>query len=283
MSLVDLFNPSFLMFLGILVLVVALLVVYFESKFREQNHKIASMLSIVSSVAEELNNMRGAINFVGGSINNNNSPNIIELNSSFNSNNNNNNFEQIKRMDLIEVSDDEEEEEDEDLEEEDLEEEDSVEDLEEEDLEEEDLEEEDLEEEEEEDDFVEADLEEVKDIKVLKLSVSGTNINHDEIDELHNDEEIDELHNDDIDFDDNESIVSIDATSIHDNNTIKIANFDLKSISFDTNLEEKNQLNSSEYKKLSANKLKNIAIEKGLTTKSSKLSKQELLSLLKTQ
>jgi hypothetical protein len=274
MSLVDLFNPSFLMFLGILVLVVALLVVYFESKFREQNHKIASMLSIVSSVAEELNNMRGAINLVGGSINNDNSPNIIELNSSFNSNSNNN-FEQIKRMDLIEVSDDEEDEED--LEEEDLEEEDSVEEdsVEEDDLEEDDLEEDDL----------EADLDEVKDIKVLKLSVSGTNINldinHDEIDDLHNDEEIDDLHNDEeIDFDDNESIVSIDATSIHD---IKIANFDLKSISFDTNLEEKSQLNSSEYKKLSANKLKNIAIEKGLTNKSSKLSKQELLSLLKTQ
>jgi hypothetical protein len=278
MSLVDLFNPSFLMFLGILVLVVALLVVYFESKFREQNHKIASMLSIVSSVAEELNNMRGAINLVGGSINNDNSPNIIELNSSFNSNSN---FEQIKRMDLIEVSDDEEDDE-------------SVEDLEEEDLEEEDLEEDSVDEdsideeedsEEEDDDFVEADLEEVKDIKVLKLSVSGTNINldinHEEIDDLHNDEEIDDLHNDEeIEFDDNESIVSIDATSIHD---IKIANFDLKSISFDTNLEEKNQMNSSEYKKLSANKLKNIAIEKGLTTKSSKLSKQELLILLKTQ
>jgi hypothetical protein len=277
MSLVDLFNPSFLMFLGILVLVVALLVVYFESKFREQNHKIASMLSIVSSVAEELNNMRGAINLVGGSINNDNSPNIIELNSSFNSNSN---FEQIKRMDLIEVSDDEEDEED--LEEEDLEEEDSVD----EDLEEEDSEEDSVDESvEEDDDFVEADLEEVKDIKVLKLSVSGTNINldinHEEIDDLHNDEEIDDLHNDEeIDFDDNESIVSIDATSIHD---IKIANFDLKSISFDTNLEEKNQMNSSEYKKLSANKLKNIAIEKGLTNKSSKLSKQELLSLLKTQ
>ena len=54
-SLTDLFNPTFLMFLGILVLVVALLVVYFESKFREQNHKISSMLSLVSSLAEEVN------------------------------------------------------------------------------------------------------------------------------------------------------------------------------------------------------------------------------------
>ena len=54
-SLTDLFNPTFLMFLGILVLVVALLVVYFETKFRDQNHKISSMLSLVSSLAEEVN------------------------------------------------------------------------------------------------------------------------------------------------------------------------------------------------------------------------------------
>ena len=50
-SLTDLFSLPFLMFLGILVLVVALVVVYFESKFREQNHKIASMFSIVSTLA----------------------------------------------------------------------------------------------------------------------------------------------------------------------------------------------------------------------------------------
>jgi hypothetical protein len=41
-SITDLFNPTFLMFLGILVLVAALLVVYLESKMREQNHKISS-------------------------------------------------------------------------------------------------------------------------------------------------------------------------------------------------------------------------------------------------
>jgi len=55
MSLVDLFNPSFLAFLGILVLVAAVLVVYFETKLREQNHKITSMFSIVSTLAEDLN------------------------------------------------------------------------------------------------------------------------------------------------------------------------------------------------------------------------------------
>ena len=60
-SLIDLFNPSFLMFLGILVLVVALVVVYFESKFREQNHKFSSMLSLISSLAEELNTTKMVI------------------------------------------------------------------------------------------------------------------------------------------------------------------------------------------------------------------------------
>ena len=63
-SLTDLFNPSFLMFLGILVLVVALLVVYFESKMRDQNHKIASMLSLVSTLAEDMNIVKIGLNHV---------------------------------------------------------------------------------------------------------------------------------------------------------------------------------------------------------------------------
>ena len=61
-SLADLLNPTFLMFLGILVLVVALLVVYFESKMRDQNHKIASMLSLVSTLAEDMNGMKMGLN-----------------------------------------------------------------------------------------------------------------------------------------------------------------------------------------------------------------------------
>ena len=61
-SLADLFNPTFLMFLGILVLVVALLVVYFESKMREQNHKITSMLSLVSTLAEDMTGMKIGLN-----------------------------------------------------------------------------------------------------------------------------------------------------------------------------------------------------------------------------
>jgi len=52
------------MFLGILLLVVALVVVYFESKTRDQNHKIASMLSLVSTLAEDMSGVKMGLNQV---------------------------------------------------------------------------------------------------------------------------------------------------------------------------------------------------------------------------
>lgn len=74
-SLTDLFNPSFFIILGIVVLFIALTVVYFESKMREQNHKIASMLSLVSTMAEDMVNIKmaigsqGEIGLAGGNFN----------------------------------------------------------------------------------------------------------------------------------------------------------------------------------------------------------------------
>ena len=61
-SFADLFNPTFFMFLGILVLIVAVLVIYFETKMRDQNHKIASMLSLVSTLAEDMNGVKMGLN-----------------------------------------------------------------------------------------------------------------------------------------------------------------------------------------------------------------------------
>ena len=51
-------NSMLFIILGIFVLTIALLVVYIETKTREQNHKIGSMLSLVSSLAEELNSIK---------------------------------------------------------------------------------------------------------------------------------------------------------------------------------------------------------------------------------
>ena len=63
-SLADLFNPTFLMFLGILVLLVGVLIFYFEGKMRDQNHKIASMLSLVSTLADDINNVKMGLNHI---------------------------------------------------------------------------------------------------------------------------------------------------------------------------------------------------------------------------
>jgi len=51
-------NPSFLLCLGIIILVGGLLYIQTESKAREQNHKISSMLSLVSSLADEVNSIK---------------------------------------------------------------------------------------------------------------------------------------------------------------------------------------------------------------------------------
>lgn len=65
-SFASMFNPTIFMVLGIMILVVACLVLYFENKSRQQNHKISSMLSLVSSLAEEINAIKYARG--GGSI-----------------------------------------------------------------------------------------------------------------------------------------------------------------------------------------------------------------------
>ena len=107
-SLTDLFNPTFLMFLGILVLVVALLVVYFESKMREQNHKINSMFSIVSTLAENVTGLQAGVNHLS-IMSQQNGGNSQEHISSFNKP-----LEKNRDTKLITVSDDEYESDDED-------------------------------------------------------------------------------------------------------------------------------------------------------------------------
>jgi cell division protein FtsL len=96
-SFADLFNPAFLMFLGILVLVVALLVVYFESKMRDQNHKISSMLSLVSTLAEDINGVKIGLNHLA----------IRERGPNITLKENLENNQVLSTNELIQVSDDE--------------------------------------------------------------------------------------------------------------------------------------------------------------------------------
>jgi hypothetical protein len=252
-SLTDLFNPTFLMFLGILVLVVALLVVYFETKFREQNHKISSMLSLVSSLAEEVN---GSKMFIHQLTMNRQPPNPQF-------------FQQQQQPDLekrivqndnlILVSDDEEDSDsdsdaasevsiDESVDDDDDDSDNSVIEL----------------------------GEHSNDVKVLKLNISDNNDDSesgDELSDVDNLEEMDDLEGLE-DLDDS----STSSVSIKEEKNDNIKSMDLKSINI--TLEETKPEQPLDYRKMALPKLRSVVAEKGLSSDSSKLKKNELLKLL---
>jgi hypothetical protein len=249
-SLTDLLNPTFLMFLGILVLVAALLVVYFESKMREQNHKITSMLSLVSSLAEELNGVKFGLNHLsmrGGVM----PPQFIPPN----------HLAQTEETKLINVSDDEES------------------DGESEEESEEDFDEESTSYDESEDDASILDIDESNDVKVLKLNINSSLNDDEENEHILETEEFEEHLSDVESLSSKNSSLSLKQTTepfVLEESKNHSSSSEFKTINI--NLEE--QLDSLDYKKLPLPKLRSIVSEKGLSTDSNKLKKNELLKLL---
>jgi hypothetical protein len=281
-SLTDLFNPTFLMFLGILVLVVALLVVYFESKFREQNHKISSMLSLVSSLAEELNGTKMVIQHLsmrGGVQSQNfqqeqtfsNFHNLEENVAQQNTNNTNN-------TKLIQVSDDENSDSESETSDNNSESDDSIEIL---DDEEDSVKEMDDESVSSENNVIE--IGEHNDIKILKLNVTKQNddestnsdgeqnLDFDDLDDLENLSES----SDSVSIKDEPQFEEV--TEINETKDDNIKSMDLKSINITL---EETKHESLDYKKMALPKLRSVVTEKGLTSDASKLKKNELLKLL---
>ena len=283
-SLSDIFNPSFFMCLGILVLLTALIVVYFESKMREQNHKIASMLSLVSSLAEEQNHLRMEVfNMVtNGQTNSSNNFPVHSFNTSDFINKTDNN-------ELINVSDDDSNADDDDSDNDSESDDDSDNDS---------------------DSDDDSDLEENEvielgenDIKVLKININNK-ANDDDEDNEFNIEQIDELEElgENLDDDDDESSVNeiddessssdddlkeenivsdnLEETKEDETHKIDLNGIDFKQISISGLEKDVNDTESMDYKKLSLNKLKSVVVEKGLIKDSSKLKKNELLNLL---
>jgi len=281
-SLTDLFNPSFLMFLGILVLVVAVLVIFFESKLREQNHKINSMLSLVSSMAEELNGIKYVLKS-GGS---------TPIPTGGNSYMNMNNLDNSNYPSLIHVSDDEEEESEDD----DDSDADSSDDS-------EDEEEEDSDDEKHEVESYDSsfsfhvngiiqigDESHDNDIKVLNIGDSlNIQLNYDNENENENENEKNDNDKDlEDDLDDLDDLLS-DIDSVTEKKESKtpekmdINYSDIKSINIsdlDLDLEETKNIDVLDFKKLSLNKLRKIVTEKGFVHDSSKLKKTEIFKLL---
>jgi len=258
-SLADLFSPTFLIFLGILVLVVALLVVYFENKMREQNHRVASMLSLVSTLAEDVNSIKFglnhlAVNYIGGG-------------QPLAQNTETNNF--LNQENLIPVSDDEDDEsntsEDENtallLDENDSDGGDDNMEL--------------IENEVDSDSDSDSEFGDRSEVKVLKINIS--NELNDDINEL-------ELETSN---DLNELADNLEETDEPEEQQITLSDETHNEIDFDiSNLKtinihlEESKNDATDYKKLSIQKLRSIVAEKGLAGDTSKLKKQDLFKLL---
>ena len=284
-SLSDIFNPSFFMCLGILVLLTALIVVYFESKMREQNHKIASMLSLVSSLAEEQNNLRMETYRMITS-GQNSSANSIPLNNvnNFNSSHFINKNENDELINVSDDDDDDEEDDDSDNEDSDEEDEDSDSD--------------------DENEVIEISE---NDIKILKINIKNDdeedNFNIHQIDDLEelgeNDDESTSSEIDENELDDSSSsdedlkeehIVSNNLDNLEESkdgdivfeetSKLDLNTIDFKQISISGLEKDAIDAETMDYKKFSLNKLKSVVVEKGLIKDSSKLKKNELLNLL---
>jgi hypothetical protein len=254
-SLTDLFNPTFLMFLGILVLVVALLVVYFETKFREQNHKISSMLSLVSSLAEEVNGSKMIIH----QLTMNHQPHSQQF---FQQQQPNLEKRIVQNDNLILVSDDEDDSDSDASDEDDSESDSDA------------ASEVSIDENVDDDDDSDIELgDHSNDVKVLKLNISEDNDDNSESgDDL---EEMDDLSAASLEDLDDSSTSSV---SIKEEKNDNIKSMDFKSINI--TLEETKPEQPLDYRKMAIPKLRSIVAEKGLSSDSSKLKKNELLKLL---
>lgn len=253
MALSDIFTVPFLISLGITLLLVGLVGVFFVQRLQEQNHKIASMFGLVTTMAEEMNFIRGRLQMMSyqGSF-----PQGVQP--------------QVNLADpsgLIPVSDGENDDDESD----------------------EDIDDSDDESDDEDEDDSENDDEESNNI--IELSDEPTNtvkvINFDEL--MNSQEEAEELDNnseelgeldelDDLEDDGKESEDEDDEEE--QEKTIKNSDLEfIKTIDI-SNLEEPSDKNNVDYKKMSLNKLKEIAVAKGLINENSKATKNAILKLL---
>ena len=263
-SLADLFSPTFLIFLGILVLVASLLVVYFENKAREQNHRIASMLSLVSTLAEDVNGIKFglnhlAVNYIGGE-------------KPLAQNTETNNF--LNQENLIPVSDDEEDE----YEEDDYEDDDSDSNVSEDEnsvllIDDDDNNMELIENKVFNDSDSDDEFGDNSEVKVLKINITNElndDVNNDlnELD-LQSEDDLNELTHE-LEESEGQPITEFSNENNFDMTNLKTINIHLE--------ESKND--AADYKKLSIQKLRSIVVEKGLAEDTSKLKKHDLFKLL---
>ena len=257
MVLSEILSTSFLFSIAIIIILVGGLFAYFNHRFCAQNHKISSMLALVSTMAEEMQYFRSKISgksseqckmsdidaihfapqFLGG--NSDSDINLIEVSDG--------------EDDIdSEIEDDSDSEDEEDSDSDDGEDSDNESDI--------------------DDSDIDDDDDDDNKIKTISIDLGkeidlniGDEIEHDNLDINHNTKTINL----------SEDISSFDITSKTLENIDNIDNID--DISIDLNVSVQNKL---DYKKMSLNKLRDVVTQKGLVVDASKLKKNDILKML---
>jgi len=257
MGLSDIITTPFLLCLGICFLLIGLLGFYFMQKVNEQNHKMNSMLDLITTVATELNGVNGRIQQIHYGI-----PSVV---SQIPHNHQKSNELSLSNNDLIPVSDDDSDDDDNSIQDSENEEDD-----------------------EEEDESENGKLEEkhesnfIKSINlggVLNFNFDDSEIHETNVEELSNDEsngntsDLDSIESEPVE-DINESEDDLSEEEIKEENRSL-----LKTIQM-SDLEEIKESVKIDYKKFALNKLRSMVTERGLSSDASKLKKQDLIKLL---
>ena len=275
MGLFDVLNTTFLFQLAIVLFFVGILGLYIMQKLNEQNHKINSMFELVSTLAGEINNPHRGFPVRQGSFV---SPQVTR-----------------ETHNLITVTDDEYEDVEDDEDEDEDEDDDDIED-------DEDDDEDDDDEYEDEEDKEENFDEQIKSIHIGESIDDNYGSLHIEelvkplhLEEKENDDQEEEEEDEDIDFDDELDDLDLeDVEEIEDHkqnqegsNIKDVVNpLNLNDTSFLKTIhltEDEKNLEILDYKKLTIQKLRSIAVEKGFVTDASKLKKGDILKLLEVE
>jgi len=277
MALSDIFTVPFLVSLGITLLLVGLLGMFFVQRLQEQNHKMASMLGLVSTMAEELNFIRGRLQMMSYVPQTGGVP-IQQQQQSADVDN------------LIPVSDGDEDSDSED------------------DIDEDD-EDEDEDEDSEESSVLEFDAsinniieltpnDNAQTVKIINfgdlVAASNTEIANEDLEDLDEVQELDDM--DDLDEESENESENDAENNEEEDNVVNLAAVQeelvekvtqenlsfIKSINI-SNLEENSESGSVDYKKMSMTKLKSIALAKGLIQENSKATKNAILKMLSSE
>ena len=269
MAIFDLFNVSFLFSIGIIIILIGGIFTYVSYRMSEQDHKLSSMVNLVSILAEDLQHIKlltRAENSHG--LSNTLKDNNIQYASDIMVDNLNENVINVSDGESDDESDGESDSEYEDDEvEDDVVEDDVIED---------------------EDDVEEIDIEAAPKINVLKLNpVNSVNIDVDNLEELDNqaeelDNQAEELDNQAEELDNQAEELDNQAEEL-DNQAEDLVELPKENMSFLKNIDviDIGEVDSkSDYKKMSINKLREVVVSKGLIADASKLKKQDILKLL---